>query len=582
MVPPPEKCAAVNFGTLDSPATTIMTDEQTPPEPVAANSEPVVNHRPDASQLQDRVPEWAQLSRVTVLWTLLLGIVWLVLSYQPLWHTDLWGHLNYGRLIVTERSIPVTEPTLPLAEGMPFRDTAWLSQVIAYGMYEWQGVSALRFLFAVSLMSCLLLLLYRFRERTDSVLVSALGLAIFLGVAWRSFMIIRPQLAGMVCFVALIVLTTGKRWKPLQAGLIALVFVFWANLHGSFPIGLGYLGLLTLGRALEVGWRTGKLSRVLHDARVQRWFLVTELALIAVLLTPQGIGIFSAISAISNHPNLRDLVEWNPVTLRMTHGKSFLVASLLLMVVYRLSPRRISCTELLLLGVFGLSALWSVRMMVWFTPLAAWFFVVHAAAIVKQRQRRVKSATPGPATTASEDTEAEQESAALFRPHSGLNTVVTLGMLWIFFAYTPFGATLLHGTPQDEQAALRFYKGSLSRETPVDMTQYLREHPPQGLTFNPYEWGDYLQWAGPQGMQVFVNSHAHLLPEEVWQDYFTILAGGSGAADKLDRYGVNTVILDKRYSQRLINDFKQSETWKLDYEDTLGAIFLRRIPIETP
>ena len=571
-------------------------------EPSAAASSRPVSHRPDASQLQDRVPEWAQLSRVTVLWTLLLGIVWLVFNYQPLWHTDLWGHLNYGRLIVAEQALPLTEPTLPLASGVPFRDTAWLSQVIGYGMYAWQGVAGLRFLFATSLMTCVLLLLFRFRERTDSVLVSVLGLAIFLGVAWRSLMIARPQLGGLACFVALIVLTTGKRWKTWHAGLVMFLFAFWANLHGSFPIGLGYLGLLTLGRVGDVWWRTGQLQRVWHDDRVRRWFVLTELALIAVLLTPHGIGIFSAVSSIANHPNLKHLVEWNPVTLRMTHGKSFLIAALAMMLVYRRTPRRISGSELLLLGVFGLSALWSVRMMVWVTPIAAWYFVLHASAIQRRWQHRRQlqtarqhppainppalmnsTAVDSPATNETAENETnEEESGALFRPHSGLNTAVTLGMLWIFFAYTPFGSTLLHGTPSDPQLAERFYRKSLSRDTPVELTAYLRTHPPVGLVFNPYEWGDYLQWAGPQGLQVFLNSHAHLLPEEVWQDYFTLLAGGSAAADKLDRYGVNTIILDKQHRQRLINDFKQNNSWQLDYEDQQGTIFLRRTPIIAP
>ena len=56
-----------------------------------------------------------------------LAAVFALASFLPLWHTDVWGHLSYGRWIVETRSLPETEPLLPLCEGVRFIDTAWLS-----------------------------------------------------------------------------------------------------------------------------------------------------------------------------------------------------------------------------------------------------------------------------------------------------------------------------------------------------------------------------------------------------------------------------------------------------------------------
>lgn len=541
-------------------------------------------YRPDASQLKDRVPAWAQLPRQAVLWTAILGILWLFLSYQPVWHTDIWGHLFYGRLLFEQGAIPATEPVLPLAKGVPFEDTAWLSQVLTYWLYSHQGVTSLRFLYAASLMTCMIALLVRFRERTNSTALCLVGLAVFLAVVWKSLFLIRPQLAGLVCYVLLLTILVKKSKSSWDWILIPALFALWSNLHGSFFLGLGLLGILCLGRAADLWLRTGKWNLPFRDAKFIRLFLLTQLALISVLANPYGIGIFSAVETIASSPNLRDLVEWGPITLRMTHGQGFALVVFLLVVVYRLTPRRISIAEVLLLTVYGLAALWMVRMMVWWTPIAAWFLVLHGSAVMKiwdRKQAQILAKTQRNSENSSaEPGEEDDDTPALLAPKSGMNTVLVLGLSWIFFAYTPFGATLLHGYPSDPAEFAKVFRQNVSRETPVDLTRYLLTHEPQGLVLNTYEWGDYLLWAGPKNIQLYLNSHAHLLPAEVWKDYFLMVNASPGWDDKLDRYGINTVILNKTNQPRLIEALRENSAWKLDYESRLGVIFLRVIPIE--
>ncbi|MCG6156888.1 hypothetical protein [Rubinisphaera margarita] len=518
-------------------------------------------HIPDASQLEDRFPEWARLSRSTTIWVCIVGLIYAVLSYHPLWHTDLWGHLSYGRYIVQQGEIPTTEPLLPLCQGMPFVDTAWLSQVIAYFGYQELGVTALRFLFAFSLTVCVIALIARFRSRTDSFGISLIGLAIFGVVAMKSLSIVRPQLAGLACFVVIWTLLTCRRWTALQWVGIPLTFMAWVNLHGSFPMGLALLGLYWLGKTADELLRKRRLS----IAGSIRYLLVLELSLMAVLINPYGIGIFPAVQEIAGNPNFAYLVEWDPLTLRIFHGKAMAVTAILLLVLYRLTPRRISLAEPLLLIVFGLASMWSVRFLVWWTPLAAWYAVLHGSAVLNHFARHRRDV--------SVETSLQKKA--------GLNTVVAVGMTWIFFAYTPFAATLLHGYPTDPDKAFEFYRSNLSRDTPVLLAQYLTEHEPRGLIFNSYEWGDYLLWTGPEDRQLFLNSHAHLVPRDVWLDYFVIARGTDGWDDKLDRYGVNAVVVDKLYRERLINLLRRDEGWRLEYEDELGAIFLREKPILT-
>ena len=102
--------------------------------------------------------------------TALLALVFLYWSRQPLWHTDLWGHLAYGRVIVNDRALPLTEPLMPLSRGVRFTDLAWLSEVLGYLAFQWKGVAAIQSLYAMSITACLGVLAYRTATQTGSIL----------------------------------------------------------------------------------------------------------------------------------------------------------------------------------------------------------------------------------------------------------------------------------------------------------------------------------------------------------------------------------------------------------------------------
>jgi hypothetical protein len=76
-----------------------------------------------------------------------------------------------------------------------------------------------------------------------------------------------------------------------------------------------------------------------------------------------------------------------------------------------------------------------------------------------------------------------------------------------------------------------------------------------------------------------VNSHAHLVPREVWQHYLNVVDVTVEWEEVLDRYGVNTVVLDTQYRGGLIRRLKDDAKWTLSYEDTQAAIFTRKSKI---
>lgn len=515
--------------------------------------------------LTERLPPALRAPRALAIFTAVLGAIFWRLSWRPLWHTDIWGHLAYGKQVWDGGTLPAFEPLMPLAAGMPFVDTAWLSQLCGYAAYSAWGAAGLQFLFAATLTACLAILAWQLYRKTHSVAWSLLGLAAFLWVDWQQFLVgwpeaaalVRPQLAGLACFVLLFSLLVARRQRPSDWFVVPALFVLWANLHGSFVVGLGLLACFLAGRGADVFRRTGRLSCVIRDARARRLLLLTELSAAAVLLNPYGLGIYAEVLRFSSNLNLADLVEWEPLSIRSSQGQAAACIALALVVAYRLSPRRVSFTEILLLAGLGFWTLWTSRMLLWWGVPAAYWLALHGHAAWRKVLKRGAEQSPS--------------------PRSGLWSAVTVGLIWIFFAGSSFGVRVLHG----KQLELR---QAVSRATPVGAVEYLREHPPQGQVFNTYEWGDYLTWAGPAGIQVFVNSHAHLVPRQVWQDYLTISSGVEGWDELLERYGVSAIVVDVQRSPTLVSLLRERKLWTAAYDDGSAAIFTRgkSVPVRAP
>ncbi len=484
-----------------------------------------------------------------------LSLLLLWLSHRPLWHTDLWGHLSYGRWIWQHQTLPATEPLIPLAAGVPVIDTAWLSQLIAYGLYERFGPASIQFLYALSLTLSAGMLVFGVRTKSGSVTAGLLAALIFGGVNQQQLLIVRPQLLGLVCFVALFVWLASSRWQRWVWIAVPMLFCLWANLHGSVIVGLLMLATFAAGRGLDVLRRTGRLSRVFADQRVRRLLVLLGLSTAATLVNPYGVNLYRAIFAITDNANVRDLIEWQPLTWHMRQGRAAYLAAALLLLCWIRTPRRITSAEVLLSVGLGGAALWSSRMIHWWAPVVGYWIAVHVAACVRQwSSQRVRAASVAP---------------------NGWWTAFAVISAVICLMATPLAQSLLFPSASTAAAAQQL-RHSVSPGTPLDVAEYLGEHPPQGLVFNTFEWGDYLLWAGPPSLRVFAASHVHLLPEPVWRDYLTIARAESGWQDLLEHYEVTTLMLDSRLHRRLLGKLTDiGQKWQICWREGSSVVVSR-------
>ena len=103
----------------------------------------------DVNMLEDKLPDWFRMPAISTGLAFLIGVTYFFFDrLRPIAHTDVWGHLSYGRLLWETGTLPTTEPLMPLSHGVPFLNSAWLTQLIAYGGYQVIGQAATHFLFA--------------------------------------------------------------------------------------------------------------------------------------------------------------------------------------------------------------------------------------------------------------------------------------------------------------------------------------------------------------------------------------------------------------------------------------------------
>jgi hypothetical protein len=97
------------------------------------------------------------------------------------------------------------------------------------------------------------------------------------------------------------------------------------------------------------------------------------------------------------------------------------------------------------------------------------------------------------------------------------------------------------------------------------------------------DYGSYLvwTWGEPGARPVFVDGRIELYPAIVWDDYISITFARYNWEQRLDAWGVHTLMLDRVGQPLLIEAVEASSNWTRRYEDATTVIF-RRIPGAIP
>jgi hypothetical protein len=458
---------------------------------------------------------------------------------------DFWWHVRFGQWIVENGRVPATDLFSFTRAGEPYAYQMWLMDVALYLLLR-AGELPLVLLFHATVITTAYGLLFGVNRHAAGGNLRWGAVATLAAAAigldnWN----VRPQTLSILLF-ALTLYLLERHERRLLAGRSASkmlwwlvpLFALWANAHGGFVLGLALLG-------------TYLLASLLAWLRRQRPFpaeelLITLLSGVATLLTPLGPGMVDYVLSFARHPITRSFnVEFMPPTVRSLEGQLFFAFVAAFMAVLFMSRYRPRPHEWLRLLLFGGLALMARRNTIWFGFVAA---PTMAAALHYWATKR--GGAPG---------------ASLGRPRVNLVMAALVGLLVLLSLpwFRPF-------LPLPE--ARRTY---MHPETPVRAVAHLRSLPQPRRVFHSEAYGSYMIWASPEA-PVFIDTRIELYPVEQWLDYIDIFQARYDWQEILERYEVDSLLLERATQQALIEAATAAPQWQRIYQDEQAMIFARR------
>jgi hypothetical protein len=259
------------------------------------------------------------------LFHLLLIVPWVAIvidAFKPITDNSFLWHIRAGELQAAAAEVLTTDPFSFTMHGEHWLTQSWLAELLYHwGEQTWSGLGFVPWMMlllnSITFLGIGLIAYRRSRSVVGTVVVLGLSTALLL-----SFLVPRPVIFSFALFALVIV-----AWdRPRSRWAVPLLFWIWAAVHGSFIIGLAYIGLTLLSK---------KEWKALPTAIVSG--LVT-------LMTAHGLGVITMLLDFSRAgDSLALLSEWQRPELISWTFTPFLIGAAIL--IYGGYKRRIRASD---------------------------------------------------------------------------------------------------------------------------------------------------------------------------------------------------------------------------------------------
>ncbi|WP_296743548.1 hypothetical protein [Mesorhizobium sp.] len=234
-----------------------------------------------------------------------VGLLMMLSGNALLNDPDMFWQIKVGQWIVDHGAVPHVDIYSFSKAGTPWISSSWLAQVLfayVYGIGGWGGVVALAAIMIAATLALLVYLLDRHLPSRYSCLIAMVALALA-----SQHMLARPHVLVipiMVVWFDGLIVASDRRVAP-SLWLLPLI-VLWANLHGSFILGLALLA----PTMFDAMWQAPALQR---RKLAGRWIAFGIAAVVTACATPYGWqSLWAAKNILDLGPALSLISEWAP------------------------------------------------------------------------------------------------------------------------------------------------------------------------------------------------------------------------------------------------------------------------------
>ena len=442
--------------------------------------------------------------------------------------------ITAGKWILQHQYVPLIDPFSFNTAGRTWIDHEWLAQCFMALADQWGGLFGLRVLMAGLFALTIAFEAQFLIKRTPPIYTILLLVLCVFSLA--SHLLVRPHLFTwpiiVIWFSVLFDVVEGRRKLPYW---LSLLMIPWANLHGSFILGLA----LTPFFFLQAYYSTPKEER---KRTIQPWAIFLLLSGLLSLATPYGISGLKFGTDLINSEYIGHIVEWAPTSGPQMQPMLFWV--LLILGLSLLGGLSISATRFILFAGLLYEATQHVRYVSIFGLLAPLIFASAIGAFYYQRQSQNG--------TSSLDT----GFAKLANP--------------IHWRSYLFGFLSFVAITQLANSAVLSETPSVS--APMKALKAAQEQGIKGNVLNFYNFGGFLI---SQGVPVFIDGRADLYGNQAVNDYFSLIYSSDtdSIRHSLMQKDVTWTIFPP--NQKIILFLDSQKDWQRVYEDKVAVVHRR-------
>jgi hypothetical protein len=407
--------------------------------------------------------------------------------------SDVFWHLAQGAQTL-RNGLARTDVFSWTATGTPVLIDQWLGQVGWYAAYAaagWTGIAALRGIAVALVVTFIVAAALRAQPRPLVAVIASLPAIALSRYSWTE----RPELFGLACFSALVLIVRAAYDRPRTLLLAPPLLVLWANLHASFVLGVAVVAIASVTIAARRA-----------DAR-RFAFAALVLSFAATLLTPSGPLIWTSAGGHFLSPP-RFIQEEGAPDVTQLYGQLFVFAIAAVLATAALA-RPVDVREVFLLVPVLFVSLTAARHTPFFAIASAPYLASHGpqalGALARMLRLRGWSAPP---------------SRAVPSLRVDIATAIVGLALVLGAARVATGGPDLSGYPVAALPSLPTGSGLLSE----------------------YDWGGFLIWYAP-GTPVFIDGRLFPFLPAAMDDYRAIVGLHPGWQDVIARRDVRALLL---------------------------------------
>jgi len=324
-------------------AGTVIDMDVNAAEPAAATNERAISNCAPRVRIYSR-----HLMNVALLAMLpLVAAPTLNLARAFLVDPDIWRHLANARFLLTTHHVIQTDPYAFTAVGQRWIDWEWLSEIpywFSYQAFGLRGIYLITWLVLAANMLFVYWRGYRMGRSADAALWST-GVAFVLMTVNAGPRMI--EFAYLAMSAELAILEAADRGHRRLLWLLPPLFCLWINLHGTWLIGLGLLGIYIGCGLFNLDLGVFEQRAFTSKERIE-WLAVLCASAAMPLLNPYGWHLmWQPFDMMFNQKvSVATIAEWQPLSLSSFEGRGVVVAIALMVVANCIRGRKWKLYEL--------------------------------------------------------------------------------------------------------------------------------------------------------------------------------------------------------------------------------------------